>query len=222
MEATGLTRLSGLASFTISLASLSGALAEEGKVKSADPSGTEQEDFEALRNASPFVRVLDPAQTYALRGVAEVNDVAVATLYNRETGESFLVTPDSENSIGMRLVEVDRDEALESVTIRVFISGEEVELTYDPEQFTSAPRVGPGQGQKGKGSGKRRGPSKEEVQRYQALPPEKQKVFQRYLKHVMETYPEMPRDERNNMLRGALIRLTDGQELEFEQSDQTR
>ncbi len=183
------------------------------------PQSPAEDDFSALREASPFVRVLDPSETFALRGVARVDDVSVATLYNRKTKKTFQVTPESEGDEGMKLVEIERNPELEGVKARVSFAGEEVELIYDPQQFASAPRTGPG-AVKGKGpggdKGKRRGPSKEELDRYRNLSPEKQKTFQSYVRHVMKEYPNMAREERGNMLRGALIRLTDGQELDFQ------
>lgn len=181
------------------------------------PEATSEEDFAALRASSPFARVLNPAETYSLRGVAQLNNISVATLYNRETKESFLVTPEGKGAEGFQLVEIERNSELEGVKARVSFAGEEVELSYDSSQFAAAPRSGPGDGGKGKGEdqGKRRGPSKAEMDRYRSLPPEKQKVFQQYFRHVAEKYPNMPREERANMLRGALIRLSDGQELDF-------
>ncbi|MEM1441110.1 MAG: hypothetical protein AAGF67_02130 [Verrucomicrobiota bacterium] len=180
------------------------------------PQATSEEDFAALRTASPFARVLDPAQTYSLRGVAQLDDVSVATLYNRETKESFLVTPDGKGAKGFQLVEIERNLELDGVKARVSFAGEEVELIYDPAQFAAAPRTGPSDGGKGGDKGKRKGPSKEELDRFRSLPPEKQKVFQQYFRHVIEKYPNLPREERANMMRGALIRLTDGKELDFQ------
>lgn len=182
------------------------------------PGATQEEDFTALRSASPFARVLNPAETFSLRGVAKVGAVSVATLYNRESGKSFVVTPESVGEEGIRLVEIEAGEELEEVKARVSFAGEEVELGYDPQQFVSAPRQassGKGKGDRNGDGERRRRPSKEEMDRYNALAPEKQKVFQDYLRHVVEKYPEMPREERANMLRGALIRLSDGRELDF-------
>jgi len=188
------------------------------------PNATAEGDFSALRSASPFARVLNPAETYALRGVAHVDDLALATLYNRETKKTFVVTPDTSSEEGIQLVEIERNWELEGVKARVSFAGEEVELIYDPQQFASAPRQGRGGDGKGKGGDgeKRRGPSKEEMDRYQKLGPEKQKVFQQYIRHVMETYPDMPREERGNLMRGALIQLTDGKALDFKPASEPK
>ena len=214
-----LRRIAGIAG--ISGLALTGVFSGPAIAEIEVPAATEEEDFSALRTASPFVRVLNPAETYALRGVAQVDDVAVATLYNRETKKTFVVTPETASDEGIQLVEIERNRELEGVKARVSFAGEEVELVYDPQQFAVAPRRGPGAGEKGKGGDgeKRRGPSKEEMERYKALAPEKQKVFQEYIRHVMKTYPDMPREERGNLMRGALIRLSDGQELDWKPAD---
>lgn len=183
---------------------------------SVTPSPADESDFVSLKKASPFVRILDPSETYVLRGIAEVDDVSVATLLDRRTKKTLVVTRDETNDEGMQLVEINSGDELDAVKATVSFAGEEIELGYDVAQFAAAPRS-PGAG-KGKGDGdgkKRRGPSKEEMDRYKALGPEKQKVFQQYIRQIVERYPDMPREERGNMIRGALIRLTDGQELDL-------
>ncbi|MDF2376269.1 MAG: hypothetical protein P1U81_08500 [Verrucomicrobiales bacterium] len=223
MEQAGFSHLWLRRSSAISVLIAAGVFSSRAVAEIEVPAATGEEDFSALRRASPFVRVLNPAETYALRGVAQVDDVAVATLYNRETKKTFVVTPETASDEGIQLVEIERNRELEGVKARVSFAGEEVELVYDPRQFTVAPRGGSGGGEQGKGKGgdgeKRRGPSKEEMERYKALAPEKQKVFQEYIRHVMQTYPDMPREERGNLMRGALIRLSDGQELDWKPAD---
>ncbi len=41
-----------------------------------------------------------------------------------------------------------------------------------------------------------------------------QKKFHEYIKQTMKKYPNVSREERGNMIRGALIRLTDGHDIE--------
>lgn len=183
------------------------------------PSPAEEGDFASLKQASPFVRVLDPSETYVLRGVAEVDNISVATLQDRQTKKTFVVTRDEKNEAGIQLIEVSSGGELAGVKATVSFAGEEIELGYDIAQFAAAPRSASSQsrGKDGGGpDGKRRGPSKEEMERYKALGPEKQKVFQQYIQQIVKKYPEMPREERGNMIRGALIRLTDGQELDLD------
>lgn len=190
---------------------------------SITPGAVETSDFDALKEASPFGRVLDPAEVYVLRGVAAFDDIQMATVYNRETKKTFLVTPEKKTEEGLQLVEVRRppappDRALEAVSARISFAGDEMEIKYEAAQISPQPRPGGGdRGRDGKGKGgdgKRRGPSKEDIERYRSLPQEKQQKLREYIGHVMRSYPNISREERGNMIRGAMIRLQDGRDLD--------
>ncbi|MCH1407598.1 MAG: hypothetical protein L7V87_01065 [Verrucomicrobiales bacterium] len=200
------------------------ATASFGQDADLTPGPIESSDFEALKEASPFGRVLDPAEVYVLRGVASFDDIQMATVYNRQTEKTVLVTPEKETEEGLQLVEVSQppsapEYALAAVSARISFAGDEVELRYEESQILPQPRPdGGGDGRRnehGKGDdGKRKGPSKEDVARYRALPQEKQQKLREYIGHVMRSYPNISREERGNMIRGAMIRLTDGQDLD--------
>jgi hypothetical protein len=188
------------------------------------PGSIESSDFEALKESSPFGRVLDPAEVYVLRGVASFDDIQMATVYNRQTKKTVLVTPEKKTDEGLQLVEVSQppsapEYALAAVSARISFAGDEVELRYEESQISPQPRPGGGgDGRRdghGKGDdGKRKGPSKEDIARYRALPQEKQQKLREYIGHVMRSYPNISREERGNMIRGAMIRLTDGRDLD--------
>ncbi|MCB1087987.1 MAG: hypothetical protein KDM63_13130, partial [Verrucomicrobiae bacterium] len=63
--------------------------------------------FENFISHSPFVRTLNLSETLALRGIAEINGEMVATLYNRETKKSVLVTAKEANAERMQLMEIN-------------------------------------------------------------------------------------------------------------------
>ncbi len=186
----------------------------------AVPEAPSEGDFEALRKTSPFTRVLSLSETYALRGVARINGEQVATLYNRETKKTVVVTPDGKNDAGIALVGVSRAPQLDAVTARISFAGDEAELKYEISQLYPEPKGGPG----GSGSpggnppeGERRGPSPQDIERYKALPEEKQAKLREYIGAVMKNYPDMSREERGNLIRGAMMRLTDGRDIEIPQ-----
>jgi len=64
-----------------------------------------ESDFAVLRSASPFRRVLDPAATFALRGVAVFDDRQWATLYNRETKKTHVIDREKANEEGLQLID---------------------------------------------------------------------------------------------------------------------
>jgi len=181
---------------------------------SAAPSALGEEDFSALRSASPFRRVLDPAETYALRGYARYDDLQMATLYNKETEQTLVINPDTWSEEGLRLIAIETAPELDGVTAKVSFGGEEVELRYEPSQISPQPRPQSSGDGRRDGDRERRGPSPQDVERFRSLSEENQVKLREYIGHIMRTYPDMSRTERGNMIRGAMIRLTDGRDLE--------
>jgi hypothetical protein len=184
------------------------------------PEAPSASDFEALRKTSPFTRVLSLSETYALRGVAKINNEQVATLYNRETKKTVVITRDGNNEAGISLVGVTGAPQLDGVTAKISFAGDEAELKYETSQLYPAPKGQPGApGQPGRPpEGEQRGPSPQDIERYKALPEEKQAKLREYIGHVMKNYPNLSREERGNMIRGAMMRLTDGRDLEIPQA----
>jgi len=176
-------------------------------------------DFEPLRKTSPFTRVLSLSETYALRGVAKINDRQVATLYNRETKKTLVVTQEGDNEAGISLVDVVASPQLDGVTAKIAFAGDEAELRYETSQLYPSSKSQPG----APGSpprppdGENRGPSPQDIERFKSLPEEKQAKLREYIGHVMRNYPNMSREEKGNLIRGAMVRLTDGRELEVPQ-----
>ncbi|MEM9281003.1 MAG: hypothetical protein AAGA96_04190 [Verrucomicrobiota bacterium] len=185
----------------------------------AMPESPSPNDFASLRASSPFARVLDPAETFDLKGIAIVNEQPLATLYNRETKQSVVVNAQQETEAGIKLVGVDSADSLEAVKVLVSFAGEEVELKYELEELY--PQGGgpgdAGRGDAGKGE-PRRGPSKQDVDRFRSLSQEQQAKLRQYIGHVMKSYPNISREERGNLIRGAMMRLTDGRDLEIPES----
>lgn len=180
------------------------------------PGPLEESDFEAVREASPFTRVLNIAETYALRGVANFGSIQYATLYHRGKKKTILVSPAGgqigSDDPGIKLVQIIPARDLEGVSAKVSFAGEEVELKYDMAQIAPVASQGSSSHQ---GDGHRKGPSKADVDRFRALPEEKQKKLREYIGHVMKSYPNMSRDEKGNLIRGAMIKLTDGRDIEM-------
>ncbi len=186
------------------------------------PKPLEAGHFEVLMGNSPFLRVLNLTETYALRGIAEIDGVPVATLFNRETKKSVLVTAHEANAEQMRLMEVSNsaDDFLIGMSATIAVAGEEVELKFEPDRIAPKPK-NPGSSAGNHGSGgsdqkdgdRPKGPSKEDIARYQALPEEKKEKLREYIRQTMQRYPDMSREERGNLIRGAMTRLSDGGEI---------
>lgn len=102
---------------------------------------------------------------------------------------------------------------LTGVSARVSFAGEIAELKYEPEQLTPTQRKGAAGGSRG--DGERRGPSSEDRKKYTTLSDDKKKKLHEYIKTTMKKYPNMPREERGNLIRGALQKLSEGRDLEI-------
>jgi len=98
-----------------------------------------REDFSELRERSPFLRTLNISQSLILTGVARLEGDTIATLYDFESRQSYVVSQESSPE-GWQLVEVQGDQSdLETLTARVKIGGAEViSIRYDEAPATTA------------------------------------------------------------------------------------
>jgi len=129
------------------------------------PEPISRDDFAELREHSPFLRTLNISQSLILTGVARIEDDTIATLYDFETRQSYVVSEEASPE-GWQLVEVNGDQSdLETLTARVKIAGAEViSIRYDEAPKTTAgsssvqvsTRIG--DGSRGGGTGPHGGP----------------------------------------------------------------
>ena len=180
------------------------------------PVPLEKSQFDAVKMQSPFTRELNLSATYAIRAIATIGDTKVATLYNRNTKKTQLVFPDELNDAGMKLVEVfEADEPLK-VEAKIALGSEVFDVKYDQNQTRTAARPSGGSSSGGSSDGQRRGPSKEDIERYKSLNEDQRNKFREYIRYTMQKYPNLSREERGNMIRGAMTKILDGRELNME------
>lgn len=190
------------------------------------PTPLPADHFTVLRTQSPFRRSLNLAETYVLKAVSRIGDSSVATIHNRDTNKTFTVTTDGVSSPGadvLKLIGVAGVAEPTTTAIQIDVAGETAELKYSLEQVTPPTKNPIGNGLLGKGGpggqqgdNQKRGPTPEEIERFKKLSPEKQEKLKVYIRGVMEKYPDMPREERGAMIRGALLRLSDGHDVNIE------
>lgn len=190
------------------------------------PPAPDEKLFTALKSASPFQRTLNPSETYALRAVVVYEDLAYARVYNKQTKETLTLEIGGKPQNGLQLVKVIEPPMsgnLGGVKARISFAGEEAELQYDPEQLTYTnmrvpnPRGsgGPGGSGDGRRDGDRKGPSSEEREKFNKLSDENKEKLRTYIRAVVQKYPDMPGEERGNLIRGALQKLNDGRDVEI-------
>lgn len=123
----------------------------------AIPAPVTADDFAALKTSSPFLRSLDLSQSLKLTGVARIEGQLYATLVDRESKKTHLVTQ-AANPEGWRMVAVAGNQAdLTSVTAEIAMaSGEVFAVRYDETQL-HPPETRPGAPGSSQG-GPQRGP----------------------------------------------------------------
>jgi hypothetical protein len=89
---------------------------------------------------SPFRRPLDLSKSLVLSGIANIDGDLFATLFDRETRETHIVSR-STNPRGWQIVGVDGDRTdLETVTARIAVEGGEVfSVRFDETQLKPEP-----------------------------------------------------------------------------------
>lgn len=174
--------------------------------------------FSALRETSPFLRTLNISETYVLRAVATYQDIGYARVFNRETEQTITIELGGEAQAGMELVKIISPPAggsLSGVSARISFAGEIAELKYSPEQLDPVRRSGPSKGSpKGRGP-KGKGPSSQDREKYMQLSEDRKQKLREYIKATVQKYPNMPREERGNLIRGAMQKLSDGRDIEI-------
>jgi hypothetical protein len=185
------------------------AVAQEAQV-SYLPTVVEDGDFSALKGQSPFLRSVNLSDSLILTGLAMVDNEQVATLLNKETKETFVVSSKL-NSQGWKMVELKSDPDLEKVAAKVAIEGGEVvTVRYAEWQLKpgeSKPGAGPGTeqgpgpgGMMKRGDGERRGPPPEFREKMSQLSEEqRQEMFQK-MSELRDKQPEMSREDRGKLM----------------------
>lgn len=185
------------------------------------PSVVEDGDFSALKGQSPFLRSVNLSDSLILTGLAMVNNEQVATLLNKETKETFVVSSKL-NSQGWKMVELKSDPDLEKVAAKVAIEGGEVvTVRYAEWQLKpgeSKPGAGPSTEQgpgpgpggmrgPGGGDGERRGPPPEFREKMSQLSEEQRGEMFRKMSELREKQPEMSREDRGKLMSEMMDRM---------------
>lgn len=198
---------------------LAGPALSEEAVTPLIPTGVEQTDFAAVTAQSPFTRSLNLSDSLILTGVARVDDEQVATLLNRETKETFVVSRQG-NPQGWKMVELKDDSDLAKVSARISVDGGEVvtvrfaETQLKPGE--ARPGAGPSEGGRfggDRGPGGpggpdgRRGPPPEFREKMMKLSEDQRgKLFEK-MREIREKNPDMPREEMGKKMSEVMDKM---------------
>jgi hypothetical protein len=188
-----LCRLATLAVCAMTFASQ----ADDGKAQAFSPTPLTTEHFHDLKERSPFLRTLNFAETYRLRGVATIDGKPVAMLFNKETEKTIQVTSTEANNLGMKLVGVEHAKELSKVSVRLVIGGEEVDLSYDAGQI--APQGKPREKPRYDSKGRLQAPQAL-VNKYRTMNDAQRKQYHVWRSAYVKKYPDQEHGEKRYAL----------------------
>ena len=167
--------------------------------------------FRELNEKSPFTRKLNLAETLRLTGVARVDGKPVATVLDRETKKTYVIS-EVPNPEGWKLVDVASSNGgvLSAVSATVSIGGEMITVHYDERQLNPQP-VRPGNKPPPPGTKDTRPPPTEEEKKafgkkihdkWQALNKQQQDQAKRIMGEKMKANPKLSDRQRGEMING--------------------
>lgn len=181
-----------------------------------DPDLPQPIDFsfaDELVMQSPFTRVVSFEQTYQLTGVAYIDGRPVATVLNKETKKSFVVS-DEPNAQGWSLMAASAGDDLRQTAVEMMIGGEMISMHYGGGQLT------PGGGAQGDGkqrmAGTKQGGGKVSVSAllgqdgkklYVSLSAEGRDKFKELVRARAEKHPEMTAEQNSAYAQKVFARI---------------
>ncbi len=181
------------------------------------PQPFDPESLASISTSSPFTRMVNMSDNLVLTGIAYINGKPVATIFNKETKESFIVSNEP-NFQGWVLNEAMPAPDITRSRAVVTIGGEQVKVSY--ATITAADMKG-GKKEKGdKGSGDRpsggegfrregRGPSEEDRKKYESLSDKAKDKFRDMMRSKFsdEKFRNAPEEDRRNIIRKEFERI---------------
>jgi len=172
------------------------------------PQPVTEEHFREFLDKSPFTRALDLSESLKLTGVASLNGKLLATLTDRKTKETFVVS-EVPNPQGWKLVEITSSDSanLETVSAKLAVGGEMITVTYDERQLS------PGESKSAGASNDNRPPPTEQEKKdygkmihkkWTSLDKAQQEQAKKIATEKMKNNPNMSDRQKGEMINGIL------------------
>ena len=156
---------------------------------------------------SPFNRSVNMSESLVLTGVAYVEGKPMATLLDKESKKTYVVSEEP-NPSGWTLTEAPRTSDIKRMQVKVNVAGEIVTIRHDNEaqdesmkKSKTSPGGGPPPGDDRRGEDRgfkreHRGPPPEVMQRYQALSDDAKNKLRKTFEESRERITNMNPEER--------------------------
>jgi hypothetical protein len=166
--------------------------------------------------SSPFTRMVSISDNLVLTGIAYINGKPVATIFNKETKESHIVSNEP-NFQGWVLNEAQPAPDITRSRAVLTIGGEQVKVSYasvsaedmksDRKRDKAERNSSEGGGERFKGSS--RGPTEEDRKRYESLSDKARDKFRDMMRSKFsdEKFRNAPEEERRNIIRKEFERI---------------
>lgn len=166
----------------------------------------------AVVTSSPFTRMVNMSDNLVLTGIAYIDGKPVATIFNKETKESYIVSAEP-NFQGWTLQEALPAPDITRSQARISIGGEIVSVRYASISAKDMKSDGKSEhstdrGDRGGPSGDRfrgssRGPSEEDRKRFESLSEKAREKLRDVMREKFsdEKFRNAPEEERRNIIR---------------------
>lgn len=180
------------------------------------PQPFDSNSLAAVATNSPFTRMVSISDNLVLTGIAYINGKPVATIFNKETKESHIVSNEP-NFQGWVLNEAQPAPDITRSRAVLTIGGEQVKVSYasvsaedmkgDRKRDKAERSSDSGGGERFKGNS--RGPSEEDRKRYESLSEKARDKFRDMMRSKFsdEKFRNAPEEERRNIIRKEFERI---------------
>lgn len=180
------------------------------------PEPVSSEHFQILMENSPFTRSLNLSDLLILTGIATFDGKQIATLINKETKETYVVSSEP-NPQGWKMVELSENPDIEKVAAKIAIAGGEVVTVRYNEFEAKAGEAKPASGGGGDINEGRRRSGERDRGSFRGPPPEvrekMEKLSEEKRQQLFDHMRSIPRDgmsfeERSKIFQQKLDELS--------------
>lgn len=174
------------------------------------PQPMDAREVQSLVANPPFTRALNLSDSLALTGIAYVEGKPVATILNRETKQSYVVSEEP-NAQGWKLAETNASKNLQRAEVKIMAGAEMVTVRYGEDQITpGAKRPGPPTHGYGSGGSPPSGDYRFRTssllgddgrEKYYSLPDHLRDRFRDTVRHYREQNPNLSMEQLSSFAR---------------------
>lgn len=166
--------------------------------------------YEPLLGNSPFTRPINLSSTLTLTGVAVIDGETIATLIDRETSTSYVLSEEP-NAEGWRVIEYLGGNGIEQAKLQISVGGEVVSVRYDPDATVASLSSDKDSSRKDSrsrgGGGGPFGSDPKTAEKYSKLSDSGRQQLREYITKNRESIFNKPPEERSRIINQVIDKL---------------